>query len=188
MEPIFLYHTLPLASSQQPLLLTVDWLTLTTVGMQLHLSTTLKQKPEMLISTFLLLSHLSRRGIPTRSVTCSRAEEPAHSLGPFYKRWNGWAAKQHPKISQILSACYLYSQERSLPWNNWLTVLNGLIFSVKDHASYNAVKKSEPKVNPDPQVAFTCPKRLHCSSTTLIKPQLSSDANSGIATQWRRKL
>ena len=33
-------------------------------------------------------------------------------------------------------------------------------------------KPSEPKVNPDPQIAFICPKHLHCSSKTLITSHL----------------
>lgn len=33
--------------------------------------------------------------------------------------------------------------------------------------------KSEPKVNPNPQIALIWPKHLHCSSKTLVKSQLS---------------
>lgn len=41
-------------------------------------------------------------------------------------------------------------------------------------------KISEPEVNPDPQIALTCPTHLHCSGKTLIMSQLNFIENQGI--------
>lgn len=127
----------------------------------------------MLISAVLLLSHLSISRISSRSVTCSRVGESAHSFGPFYKRLDSKKASWNTSDSFLLFFAG-YRPKYSSPLKNWLAVLNGLIFSASDHAWWNAVKKkiSESEVNPDPQLVFICPKHLQCSSKTLMS-QLS---------------